>query len=354
METPGQDYPPMSYPKEQLHFGEEVSYKGSPLLEERELKVDIRKIFNDLRNLDWSKVVWRNVVLFTLLHIYAVYGLFLAIVFVQWKTIIFSFMLVGMSALGITMGAHRLWAHRSYKAKFPLRFVLAVFQTIAFQNHIYEWARDHRVHHKHSETDADPHNARRGFFFSHMGWLMYKKHPDVITKGRKLDMSDLERDLVVRFQRKYYLPLVLLLCFVVPAVIPWLFWGEHIVNALMVAAFLRYALVLHFTWTVNSLAHWVGIKPYDKHIYPSQNKIVTALTFGEGWHNYHHVFPWDYKTSEFGGFTEFNFTSFIIETCCFFGLAYDLTTVSKNWIAMRAERTGDGSYTYINDKDELC
>lgn len=103
---------------------------------------------------------------------------------------------------GITSGAHRLWAHRAYKAKLPLRIFLCICQTIALQNHIYEWVRDHRVHHKFTETDADPHNAARGFFFSHIGWLLVKKHKDVMIKGKTVDMSDLEADPVVRFQRK--------------------------------------------------------------------------------------------------------------------------------------------------------
>ena len=77
-----------------------------------------------------------------------------------------------------------------------------VFQTVAFQNHIYEWVRDHRVHHKFTDTDADPHNSKRGFFFSHMGWLMVRKHPDVFTKGKTVDMSDLERDPIVMWQKK--------------------------------------------------------------------------------------------------------------------------------------------------------
>lgn len=72
----------------------------------------------------------------------------------------------------------------------------------SLQNDIFEWSRDHRVHHKYSETDADPHNARRGFFFSHIGWLFVRKHRDVIEKGRKLDFTDLLADPVVRFQRK--------------------------------------------------------------------------------------------------------------------------------------------------------
>ncbi|CAC5381288.1 unnamed protein product [Mytilus coruscus] len=106
------------------------------------------------------------------------------------------------SAVGITAGAHRLWSHRSYKAKTPLRILLAIMNSAALQNDILEWSRDHRVHHKYSETDADPHNARRGFFFSHIGWLLVRKHPDVARKGKQLDMSDLYADKVVMIQRR--------------------------------------------------------------------------------------------------------------------------------------------------------
>lgn len=70
------------------------------------------------------------------------------------------------------------------------------------QNTIYEWVRDHRVHHKYSETMSDPHDANRGFFFSHVGWLMMKKHPDVVDKGSKMDLSDIENDPVIQFHTK--------------------------------------------------------------------------------------------------------------------------------------------------------
>lgn len=83
-----------------------------------------------------------------------------------------------------------------------MRILLAAFQTLAFQNHIHEWVRDHRVHHKFTDTDADPHNSSRGFFFSHMGWLMVRKHPDVSSKGRAVDMADVEADPVVMWQKK--------------------------------------------------------------------------------------------------------------------------------------------------------
>uniref|UniRef100_A0A8C9LQE1 Stearoyl-CoA desaturase 5 n=2 Tax=Piliocolobus tephrosceles TaxID=591936 RepID=A0A8C9LQE1_9PRIM len=147
-----------------------------------------------------QNIVWRNVVLMSLLHLGAVYSLVL-IPKAKPLTLLWAYFCFLLAALGVTAGAHRLWSHRSYKAKLPLRIFLAVANSMAFQNDIFEWSRDHRAHHKYSETDADPHNARRGFFFSHIGWLFVRKHPDVIEKGRKLDVTDLLADPVVRIQR---------------------------------------------------------------------------------------------------------------------------------------------------------
>lgn len=90
-----------------------------------------------------------------------------------------------ISGLGITAGAHRLWAHKSYCATTGLKVFLMCMNSMAFQGSILEWSRDHRVHHKGSETDADPHNAKRGFFFSHCGWVMVRKHAQVMEQGKK-------------------------------------------------------------------------------------------------------------------------------------------------------------------------
>lgn len=111
----------------------------------------------------------------------------------------------------------------------------------------------------------------------------------------------------------------------------------------MIAVVVRMIVLYHATWCVNSLAHWVGSKPYEKSIYASQNFFVSFFALGEGWHNYHHVFPWDYKTSEFGGSSNINLTSFIIELCSKVGLAYNLRTASPQTIEARARRTGDGT-----------
>lgn len=280
-----------------------------------------------------------------------------------------------MSGLGITAGAHRLWAHRSYKATWQLRLLLTLFNTIAFevsncnlarnvqinvfflyvlflQDAVMDWARDHRVHHKYSETDADPHNAKRGFFFSHVGWLLCRKHPDVKNKGKGIDLSDLEQDPIVYYQKKYYLILMPLIAFVIPTAIPPYFWNESIKVALFVNLF-RYAWTLNCTWLVNSAAHLFGHKPYDKFINPSENIGVSMLALGEGWHNYHHTFPWDYKTSELGKYST-NFTCIFIDFMAKIGWAYDLKTVPMDMIKKRVERTGDGTHEIWGwgDKDQ--
>ena len=145
--------------------------------------------------------------------------------------------------MGVTCGAHRLWSHRSYEASLPLRIFLMLLNSASLQNDILEWSRDHRVHHKFSDTDADPHNSHRGFFFAHMGWLLCKKHPDVLEKGKTVSLADIEADPVVQFQRQFYKPLAILCTFYVPTYIPYYFWGENFYIAGYLAAF-RYCFSL--------------------------------------------------------------------------------------------------------------
>ena len=244
------------------------------------------------------------------------------------------------AALGITAGAHRLWSHRSYKANVSLRIFLTMCNCMANENDIIEWSRDHRLHHKYSETDADPHNAKRGFFFAHCGWLLVRKHPEIKAKGKAIDMSDLLADPICAFQRKYFIPLIIFFCFAMPTTVPWYFWGESVWTAFFAAIF-RYVLLLNFTWCVNSVAHLFGNKPYDKHINPSENVFVTLGAIGEGYHNYHHVFPYDYSTSEYGW--RANVTTMFIDCMAFIGQAYNRKKMSHESVFRRKQRTGDGS-----------
>ncbi|XP_059612291.1 acyl-CoA Delta-9 desaturase-like [Phlebotomus argentipes] len=258
-------------------------------------------------------------------------------------TVAWAFIVGGIGGFGVTAGAHRHWSHKAYKAKTPLRVILALCFSVAGQNTIFDWTRDHRVHHKFSETDADPHNSNRGFFFAHVGWLMMKKHPDVIRKGNQVDMSDILADPVVQWHQKYFVPLKLLLCFVLPTITPVYMWNEEWIISIFTLSFIRYVFALNFTWLVNSAAHMWGNKPYDRKINPSENLTVSLVSMGEGWHNYHHTFPWDYKAAEFGDF-RYNITTSILRLFAKIGWAYDLKEPSQELIRKTIARNGDGSH----------
>jgi len=213
--------------------------------------------------------------------------------------------------------------------------------SIANQGSIFHWARDHRVHHKFSETNADPHNATRGFFYAHMGWLFVKKHPDVVKAGRELDFSDLLEDSVVMFQKKLDPWFALYCCFVAPAQIASKFWGEDFWNGFFVCGGLRYVSILHFTWLVNSAAHLYGDHPYDVLSYPAENPFVSFVAVGEGWHNWHHKYPFDYAASEFGISSQFNPSKLFIDVCAKLGMVWDRKRGTAAWAMGRARRDRD-------------
>ncbi len=173
-----------------------------------------------------------------------------------------------------------------------------------------------------------------------MGWLLCRKHPEVIRQGAKIDFSDLLADPVVRFQHDHYLPLAFMANLGLPTVLPFLFWKESLVTAYLVAV-VRYLAVLHSTWLVNSAAHMWGDRPYDININPAENKAISLLAIGEGFHNYHHTFPSDYSASEWR--YSFNFTTLFIDAMALVGQAYDRRSVSPEVVKARTKRTGPGT-----------
>lgn len=282
-------------------------------------------------NLNWPMIIY-----IILAHVAAIIGVF-AIPNCHKYTLLLAFILWPISGVGITGGVHRLWSHRSYKASFALRVYLMLANSIANQGSIWHWSRDHRVHHKHSETNADPHNATRGFFFAHMGWLLVKKHPAVVEAGKKLNFDDLVEDSVVMFQKNLDPWFALFMCFVLPGLICML-WGDNFWNGFWVAGGLRYILVLHFTWCVNSAAHLYGDHPYDPSSWPAENTFVSIGALGEGWHNWHHKYPFDYAASEFGVSKQFNPTKMFIDTCISLGLASEPKRATGAWSKLKVHR----------------
>eukprot|EP00747_Dinoflagellata_sp_TGD_P125375 gnl/TRDRNA2_/TRDRNA2_174154_c4_seq8.p1 gnl/TRDRNA2_/TRDRNA2_174154_c4~~gnl/TRDRNA2_/TRDRNA2_174154_c4_seq8.p1 ORF type:complete len:722 (-),score=99.44 gnl/TRDRNA2_/TRDRNA2_174154_c4_seq8:406-2493(-) len=290
----------------------------------------------------WPPLNWPMIIYITTIHTAALYALAVFVFFggscpffgkgitVKWQTAAWSFICYVISALGITAGVHRLWAHKTYKAGLPLRMLLMLFNSMANQGTIFHWARDHRVHHLYSDTVADPHDANRGFWFSHIGWLLFKKHPAVAAAGKRLNLNDLYADPVVMFQKKAGQLWNIMWGLVLPA-FPALAWGDSVWNGFLLAGALRYVVLLHATWAVNSVVHAHGTKPYNSSHATTENGWVSLFTLGEGWHNWHHAFSYDYAASELGALQQFNPTKVFIDLMALLGLAWDRKRATSVW-----------------------
>jgi stearoyl-CoA desaturase (Delta-9 desaturase) len=213
----------------------------------------------------------------------AVYGV------IPWATLVLALVMAICTGIGITGGYHRLFAHKSYDAKGFYKFFMLFFGAAAFENSALRWASDHRNHHKFVDTDQDPYNIKRGFFWAHMGWVMVKYD----NKHRYDNVADLQADPLVRFQDRHYVMLGVLVGFVIPMALASL-WGDAL-GGLIVAGFLRTVLNHHFTFSINSFAHLFGRQPYSDQNSSRDSWFLALFTYGEGYHNYHHKFPSDYR-----------------------------------------------------------
>jgi stearoyl-CoA desaturase (delta-9 desaturase) len=244
----------------------------------------------------------------------------------------------------MSVGGHRLWAHRSFKARLPLKIILLILQTATVNGSALSYARDHRTHHKWTDQEQDPKNPSRGFFYAHIGWWLLNKKEIVKEYGRKLNFDDLYNDPILRFQHKFYVPLVIIFGFIFPTLIPFYCWGENPLTAFLLCGPLRVCVILHHLFTVNSLAHFVGWRPYDREMRPTENRLVIYLSLGEGNHNYHHTFPWDYSSSEKKWWEFFNPATLFINFCELIGLAHDLKKPSNELVRQVVQRKGIPEY----------
>ncbi len=254
-----------------------------------------------------------------LLALYAVYNLPTVFSFRFVVELLLAAQLTGM--LGITAGAHRLWSHKSYEAAWPVRLVFMCANSAAHQGSIYHWVRDHRMHHRYTDTELDPHSIQYGFWYSHMGWLFFRKSEPLKQGARNIDMSDIEKDSIVMFQHRNYGILSNLFCFLLPTLYGGLAWNSWWIGYLYFGV-LRWILLLHATWCVNSVAHMWGTTPYDSSLSSRQNTFTSVVAVGEGWHNYHHAYPYDYRASEFNWYSEWNPTTLLLDGLASVGLVW--------------------------------
>ncbi|BGP49818.1 stearoyl-CoA 9-desaturase [Rhodotorula kratochvilovae] len=259
----------------------------------------------------------------TIVPALAIYGAFTTQL--KWQTAAWSVVYYFFTGLGITAGYHRLWAHRAYTASLPLQYFLALGGSGAVEGSIKWWARGHRAHHRYTDTELDPYSAQKGFWWSHVGWMIVKPR----RKPGVADVSDLSANEVVKWQHRWYIYLILGMGFIFPTLVAGLGWGDYR-GGFFFAGAARLLFVHHSTFCVNSLAHWLGETPFDDKHSPRDHWLTALATVGEGYHNFHHEFPSDYRNA----LKRFQYdpTKWFIIVASWLGLATQLKTFPDNEI----------------------
>ncbi|RDX51133.1 hypothetical protein OH76DRAFT_1455059 [Lentinus brumalis] len=240
-----------------------------------------------------TPIWWSNGAFFVGVHIAAAVGIWcLPPARAARHTLLLAVCMWQAASMGITVGYHRLYSHRAFRAAFPVRMFVALLGASAFQGSIkVRGCLRHRLHHRFTDDPRhDPYAATKGFFWSHMGWIFFKSQYDRL---KTIESIDLDNDIVVRIQHKYYVPLALLTGFILPPAVG-LLWRDPL-GAFIYAGLVARLLIWHCTFLVNSLAHWDGLQPYSDDNTSKSNLLLALLTCGEGNHNFH-SFPHDFRS----------------------------------------------------------
>lgn len=229
--------------------------------------------------------------------------------------------LMAWTGLSITAGYHRLWSHKSYEAHPVVKYILLLGATLAVESSVFDWCSGHRSHHRHVDDEYDdPYSSRRGFWFSHMGWML-RKYPSGQYDYKNI--PDLKKDKLLALQHKYYGFWVIATNVVVLAMIGWI--TGDMLGTFLIAGLLRLVLTHHFTFFINSLCHMFGTRPYTDENTARDNGLLAIVTWGEGYHNYHHYFQYDYRNGV--KWWQYDPTKWIIGLLAKVGLASNLKRV---------------------------
>jgi len=252
------------------------------------------------------------------------FGILLLLAHIYWEgfnpyLLIPTFIMYVLTVFAISGGYHRLFSHRTYKAGTLLKLFYLIFGAASGQNSALKWSKDHRVHHRKVDTDEDPYNIKQGFFFAHMGWVLLK------DQANNPEPKDLTRDPLVMWQHRHIGKIALITNFIV-CLISGHFTGSYLGSFAMVG-FLRLTGVLQIIFCINSFCHMIGTRPYDKKSTARDSHLLALITFGEGYHNFHHAFESDYRNGYH--WYEWDPTKWILSVTTKLGLTYDLLKTPK-------------------------
>ena len=258
---------------------------------------------------------------------------------VSWSDIALMLVMYSLIALGITVGFHRMLTHRSFTPHPVVKFILLVLGSMAFEGPALSWAATHIKHHAVSDREGDPHSPTDGFFHAHLGWLFTKQMEDPNVYCRHL-----VKDPIINFVSRTFI-----LWAALSLVIPFAIGGWH---GLLWGGLVRMFLTHHVTWSVNSVCHTFGKRPYETNDASRNEWVVGLLAFGEGWHNNHHAFP---RSAIHGlRWWQFDLSGILIVTLERLGLATDVYRIPPDMMERRAARTAALRATHIPEAPQVA
>ncbi len=245
---------------------------------------------------------------------------------VGWGEILTCAAMVFAVGTAISAGYHRLFSHKAFEASRPVKLVCLLFGAASFENSALKWSSDHRLHHRAVDTEFDPYNISRGFWFAHMVWAMR-------AGDKPIDrVSDLQKDPMVMWQHRNHFLIGALVSAVVPVTLGLL--TGNLLGYLVVGVLLRVLINHHTTFLINSAAHVFGTRPYCLENSSRDNGWLAPITYGEGYHNFHHTWAWDYRNGY--RWWQYDSTKWILNLLAWFGLVRGLKRV-PDAVVKRAE-----------------
>ena len=272
-------------------------------------------------------------------HLIALYGL-CVLPNINLYYICLTMFMCFFSGIGITMGYHRLWSHRSFKAKPILQIILALGGASAIQGSCIWWSKLHRLHHYRSDTEDDPYGPQKGFLYSHILWIFENRQIEAL---KRVDISDLKNNWILKYQHKYYPYIALFGSIGIPFIITLIytlikqidFTYDIFIQTLVYPIAIARIITWHSTWFVNSLAHTFGNQTYGKSGTSKDHLLTALLTLGEGNHNFHHEFPFDWRNAI--KWYQYDPTKWLIKLFYYMNLTYDLKEAKKEVIQMNID-----------------
>ncbi|ODV86464.1 hypothetical protein CANARDRAFT_196970 [[Candida] arabinofermentans NRRL YB-2248] len=281
---------------------------------------------------NWYRHIhWRNSFVIVIVPLIGLYLWLITDVKLTKQTFYLAVFNYTTTLISINILYHRFWSHHTFNINNDrVVLFLAILCSGGGITSAKNWCSAHRAHHRYCDiANRDPHNIRKGLVFSHVGWMVIRHNSQVAKVIEESKLDDLPNENIVQWQSENYLPLFTIVGLGIPCLFAGWFWNDYI-GGLIFAGFLKVVMVQHAVFSVNSFGHTVGLRPFSDSKSARDNPLLSLITLGEGYQNFHHEFPMDYRNGN--EWFSIDPTKWTLVVLSWFGIISDLKTASRSMI----------------------